>query len=118
LTAEEILEKRRTGHNPRSLINSTPELHQAVDAIASGVFSPDDRNRYRDVVDNLMATDWFLVTADFASYVAAQRRVDEFWKETAQWRTMAVRNTANVAWFSADRTVSDYSRDIWNVPVM
>ena len=116
LTAEEVAERRRTGHHPRSIIAGNPELQQAVDAIASGVFSPDDRGRYRDVIDNLMTSDWFLVTADFADYVAAQRRVDGIWKEAADWQTMAIRNTANVAWFSADRTVSEYARDIWGVP--
>ncbi len=116
LTAEEVAERRHTGHHPRSIIGGNPELQQAVDAIASGVFSPDDRGRYRDVIDNLMTSDWFLVTADFADYVAAQRRVDGIWKEAADWQTMAIRNTANVAWFSADRTVSEYARNIWGVP--
>src|SRR5581483_4770207 len=84
LTAEQIAERRRIGHNPRSIIAGNPELQQAVDAIASGLFSPDDRGRYRDLIDNLMTTDWFLVTADFADYFAAQRRVDGIWKEAAQ----------------------------------
>ncbi|HZP19668.1 MAG TPA: glycogen/starch/alpha-glucan phosphorylase [Bauldia sp.] len=116
LTAEQIAERRRIGHNPRSIIAGNPELQQAVDAIASGLFSPDDRGRYRDLIDNLMTTDWFLVTADFADYFAAQRRVDGIWKEAAQWQTMAIRNTANVAWFSADRTVTEYAQEIWGVP--
>jgi hypothetical protein len=54
--------------------------------------------------------------ADFADYLAAQRRVDGIWKEAAQWQTMAIRNTANVAWFSADRTVTEYAQEIWGVP--
>jgi len=116
LTAEEIAERRRMGHNPRAIIGASQELHQVVDAVGSGVFSPDDRGRYKDLVDNLMTSDWFMVTADFAEYVAAQRRVDDIWKDGAQWQTMAIRNTANVAWFSADRTVTEYARDIWGVP--
>src|SRR5690606_3754792 len=50
LTAEEVEERRRTGHNPRSIIGANPMLSEALDAIAGGNFSPDDRHRYRDIV--------------------------------------------------------------------
>ena len=63
-----------------------------------------------------MTNDWFMVTADFASYCAAQRKVDAMWRETRSWRAKAIRNTANMAWFSADRTIREYARDIWDVP--
>ncbi len=117
LTAEEVEERRRTGHNPRSIIGANPMLSEALDAIAGGNFSPDDRHRYRDIVDNLMTTDWFLVTADYAAYAAAQRQIDTLWADPHLWYGKAIRNTANMAWFSADRTIREYARDIWNVPV-
>jgi starch phosphorylase len=58
-----------------------------------------------------------LVTADFAAYAAAQRKVEEWRRDVAGWNAKAIRNTANMAWFSADRTIRDYAKDIWNVPV-
>jgi starch phosphorylase len=117
LTADEVEARRRAGHNPRAIIGASPDLSQAVDAISSGLFSPDDRSRYRGLVDNLMTSDWFLVTADYAAYAAAQRHVDALWKDSRAWYAKTIRNTANVAWFSADRTIGEYARDIWNVPV-
>ena len=117
LTADEIEERRRTGHNPRTIIGTNPQLAEALDTIASGVFSPDDRTRYRDLVDNLMTTDWFMVTADYGAYAAAQRQVDALWANPRSWYAKTIRNTANVAWFSADRTIREYGRDIWKVPV-
>jgi starch phosphorylase len=116
LTAEEVEEKRQKGHNPRAIIGANAELLQACEAISSGVFSQGDRGRYRDLIDNLLTSDWFLVTADYGAFAAAQRRIDEIWSDSAAWFSKAIRNTANVAWFSADRTIREYARDIWGVP--
>ena len=117
LTAEEVEERRRLGHHPRSIIGADAALGHVIDSIAGGTFSHDDRNRYRSLADNLMTSDWFMVTADFAAYYAAQRKVDAMWRETAGWRAKAIRNVANMGWFSADRTIREYARDIWSVPV-
>jgi len=117
LTAEEVEARRRAGHNPRTIIGADDSLRHVIDSIASGTFSPDDRNRYRGLADNLMTSDWFMVTADFAAYAAAQRTVDGLFRDTAGWRARAIRNVANMAWFSADRTIREYARDIWSVPV-
>jgi starch phosphorylase len=117
LTADEVEDRRRAGYNPRAIINDNAELSGVIEAISSGTFSPEERNRFRGIVDNLMTSDWFLVTADFAAYAAAQRSIDAIWQNKAAWNAKAIRNTANMAWFSADRTVSEYARDIWKVPV-
>ncbi|MDN5929439.1 MAG: glycogen/starch/alpha-glucan family phosphorylase, partial [Hyphomicrobiales bacterium] len=79
LTAEEVAERRRNGYNPRELIERSPELSQALAAIASGVFSPDDRDRYAGLVGGLYDHDWFMVAADFEAYAAAQRGIDDLW---------------------------------------
>ncbi len=117
LTANEIEARRRAGHNPRAVISADETLRCVVDAIAAGTFSPDDRSRYRGLADNLMTSDWFMVTADFAAYCAAQRNVDAMWRDPPSWRTKAIRNVANMGWFSADRTIREYARGIWGVPV-
>jgi starch phosphorylase len=115
LTADEVAAERAGGYNPRHIIESSRELHQAVDAIASGVFSPDDPARYRGLMDGLYNSDWFMVAADFESYSAAHRQVDRRWQDSAGWQTTVMRNIANVGWFSSDRTIGEYAREIWNV---
>ncbi|MDP9056093.1 MAG: glycogen/starch/alpha-glucan phosphorylase [Pseudomonadota bacterium] len=115
LTAEEVAEKRSSQYNPRELIESLPELNQAVNAIASGVFSPDDPTRYEGLMNGLYDHDWFMVAADFDSYATAQRSVDTRWMDQVGWRATAIRNIANVGWFSSDRTIGEYARDIWGV---
>ena len=87
-----------------------------LDAIGAACSRPTMPNRYRGLVDGLYDSDWFMVAADFAAYAAAQRQVDALWHDRALWDAKAIRNTANMGWFSADRTIREYARDIWNVP--
>lgn len=115
LTADEVLEQRAAGYNPRAVIEGSRELQQAINAISSGVFSPDDPNRYTALMGGLYDSDWFMVAADFDAYHAAQRSVDARWEDQKAWRASALRNIANVGWFSSDRTIGEYARDIWGV---
>ncbi|MEO3386070.1 glycogen/starch/alpha-glucan phosphorylase [Mesorhizobium sp. CAU 1741] len=116
LTAQEVAERRDNGYDPREIIEASPELKQALDAISSGVFSPDDPDRYRELIGGLYDHDWFMVAADFDAYAAAQRHVDTLWRDSPRWLEMAVRNTARVGWFSSDRTIRQYATEIWKVP--
>ncbi|MCV3243655.1 glycogen/starch/alpha-glucan phosphorylase [Mesorhizobium sp. ZC-5] len=117
LTAAEVAERRANGYRPREIIEGSPELAQALSAIASGVFSPDDPNRFRDLINGIYDSDWFMVAADFDAYAEAQRRVDAIWKNSPEWQAKAIRNVARVGWFSSDRTIRQYASEIWNVPV-
>jgi glycogen phosphorylase len=114
MTAEEVAKRRAEGYQSRAIIESLPELGQALSAIASGVFSPDEPGRYEGLVADLYDRDWFLVAADFAAYAKAQRLADWVWRNPADWTTRAIRNTANVGYFSSDRAVREYARDIWH----
>ncbi len=115
MTADEVEAKRASGYDPRSVIDGSAELRQAVSAIASGVFSPDDRQRYAGLMGGLYEGDWFMLAADFDSYAAAQRSVDTRWNDRDAWVASTVRNVARVGWFSSDRTIREYARDIWTV---
>jgi starch phosphorylase len=115
LTAEEVAAKRADGYNPREVIEGSLELKQALSAIASGVFSPDDPARYEGLVNGIYEHDWFMCAADFDAYAAAQRNVDARWENKAGWRASAIRNIANVGWFSSDRTITEYAKEIWKV---
>jgi starch phosphorylase len=115
LTADEVAAKRAQGHQPRAVIESSRELSQALAAIASGVFSPDDSGRYAGLIGGLYDHDWFMVAADFDSYAAAQRAVDQRWADQSGWSAAAVRNIAHMGWFSSDRTIREYAKEIWGI---
>ncbi len=117
LKTEEVAERRNNGYDPKAVIDGSPELSQALSAIATGVFSPSDPTRYAELIDGLYQHDWFMVAADFDSYAAAQRDVDAVWRDSPDWYARAIRNVARVGWFSSDRTIRQYAKEIWNVPV-
>lgn len=118
LSTEEVEDKRSRGEVPRGAIDSSKRLAEVLESIATGVFSPDDPNRYRDLIGGLYDHDWFMVARDFDSYWAAQARVEKLWHDQATWTAMAIRNTANVGFFSSDRTIRQYADDIWGVPTV
>ena len=117
LTSDEVEEKRKSGHDAGAIIEASNDLKGVVDALASGVFSPGDVNRYRPIADSLFHGDWFMVAADFDAYAKAQRDVAAIWRNTQDWTEKAILNTVNMGWFSSDRAIREYARDIWNVPV-
>ncbi len=115
LTAEQVEARRREGIDAQAAIAASPDLQGAIDAIGSGLFSPADPDRYRDLADVLTHHDHFMVSADFDSYAAKQRDVAVRWRDRAAWWRASALNTANVGWFSSDRTIREYCDDIWNV---
>ena len=115
LTADQVDRQRSAGYAPREYIEESAGLKAVVDALAAGVFSPDDPNRYRPIVDDLWNHDYFMIAADFESYVEAQRNADTAFAVPGGWRKRCVLNTAGAGWFSSDRTIRGYARDIWDV---
>jgi starch phosphorylase len=115
LTAEEVEATLRQGYDPRTAIQASPRLALVLDSLATGLFSPDDRNRYRSLVQDLTERDRYLITADFESYWAAQRDIDTLWQDPSAWWRRSILNTARIGWFSSDRTISEYAGEIWGV---
>ena len=117
LTDEEVEARRLGGYDAGTVIAATPDLKGVLDTLVSGVFSPGDAERYRPIADSLYHGDWFMVAADFDAYARAQRYVDTLWQRKEDWTERAILNTVNMGWFSSDRTIREYARDIWRVPV-
>jgi len=113
LKADEVASLRSDGHDPRAVIERSRELAQALAAIASGVFSPDDRSRYASLIEGIYSHDWFMVAADFDAYASAQREVDILWANPSEWYAKTINNTARMGWFSSDRTIRQYAKEIW-----
>jgi starch phosphorylase len=113
LTAQEVMERRTHHGYSRAAIEASPRLQRVLGQIAEGRFAPHDPSRYHGLVGMLYDHDYFLVTCDFDSYCDMQRRADTAYRNPANWAAMAVVNTASMGWFSSDRTIKGYARDIW-----
>jgi starch phosphorylase len=115
LTAAEVEEKRRARSTGREAAEACPRLAAVIESIASGAFSPEEPNRFRDLVDALLGFDPFMVAADFDAYWNAQRALDDLWKQPKSWWRAAIMTTARMGWFSSDRTIREYADEIWRV---
>jgi starch phosphorylase len=116
LRADEVAERRREELQAGSVIASSPTLAKAIEAIETGVFSPDDVDRFVELTTALRHSDYYMVTADFDAYCATQRNVERLWQSTADWTRASMLNIARMGWFSSDRAVGEYAKDIWKVP--
>ncbi len=117
LTAEDVDHLRRDGYSPQDQYYADHELRRALDAISGTLFSVDDPAQFRPLVDRLLHEDPFLVLADFRSYAATQRSVEEAYREAQQWHQRSILNVAHMGRFSSDATIQGYARDIWGVRV-
>ncbi len=116
LKAEEVEHLRLTGYNPVSFYENDPELRLAIDQIASGGFSHNEPGLFEPIVDALLSKgDYFLLFADYRSYVDTQDKVDQLFGDTEQWTRKTILNTANMGKFSSDRAVLEYATEVWGV---
>ncbi len=115
LTAEEVVERRKNVNHSREAIEASQPLKDVLQMLAEGRFSPDQPDRYHGILDRIWNHDYFLVADDFASYDATQARVSETFARPADWMRMAALNTARMGYFSSDRAIREYMRDIWDV---
>ena len=122
VTAGQAIAIRQGGYSPRAWYEGDPELKAAIDALTSGAFSG-GRPQRRRAGPVLRSSNWdeYLVLADYRSYIDCHdRAVGPAWADQDQWTRMSILNTARSGFFSSDRTVRDYNRDIWHtepVPV-
>ena len=111
---EELQELRRKGYEPAALYEKNAELKLALDMIGSGYFSPQQRDLFAPIVDSLLRQgDYYMVLADFESYLSAQAEIDAAYQDPRQWVRKAILNTANVGRFSVDRLVREYAGEVW-----
>jgi len=115
MTAAEVAERQKARFEGSTAVAHSARLAAVVRCLASGEVSPDDPERFAPIVQSLLEYDHYMVAADFDSYWDAQRRLDTLWQDPANWWRKAILNTARMGWFSSDRTIREYARDIWNV---
>ena len=118
LTTQEVADSRAAGYQPLRIYKENPRLKAVLDAIGAGQFSADEPGRYRELVDALLwRGDAYMLLADFDSYVAAQARVDALYGDPQAWARRAIANVAGMGFFSSDRSIREYARNVWGLTV-
>ncbi|WP_319240995.1 glycogen/starch/alpha-glucan phosphorylase [uncultured Propionivibrio sp.] len=107
---------RDSGYDPRAIYQNDPALNETLNKIDGGFFSPNERKRYHDLFNALVNYgDHYMLLADYADYIATQRRVDALHATPDEWQRRAILNVAGMGAFSADRTIREYAIDTWGM---
>ena len=115
LTAGDATALRRAGYSPHAYYRNDTELKAAIDALTSGTFPSGDREAFEPVITSLLESDEYMVFADYRPYIDCHdHAAGPAWADQDRWTRMSILNTARSGFFSSDRTVRDYCRDIWH----
>ena len=121
LSADEVINyENNGGYDPRVIYNTDDEIRQVLTELVNGTFSS-DTELFRDLYNSLLdqnggeKADQYFILADFRSYAAAQKKVEEAYKDEKGWARMAMMNTACAGKFTSDRTIQEYVDDIWHL---
>ena len=97
------------GYHPQAFISDDNVAMAVLDMLEKGW----NGENFSEVTNNLHNSDPYMVLADFKDYRRAQHTVQELYKQKQTWNRMSLMNISNAGIFSADRSIMDYSRDIW-----
>ena len=106
----EVNRLKAMGYHPSMFINNDDVAMQVLSFLERG-FNGDD---FHEVVNNLRSSDPYMVMADFKAYREAQAKMQAAYTDRTRWNQMSLANIAASGIFSADRSVMDYARGIWN----
>lgn len=113
LKADEVEALKRQGYDPKYFIEKNPDLKAVLQLISSNFFSPFQLGLFDPIVHLMYNADPFFVCADFEQYCQMQNTVDQVFVDKIQWAKKSIHNTAKSGYFSSDRTIREYARDIW-----
>ena len=115
LTAQEVIELKHAGYSPDLYMRNNPLLQEVIHSIRGGMFSGGDGGLFYPLLDNLLGHDPYMVFADFQAYVDCQEKVNLAYQDQPDWTRMSILNAARCGKFSSDRSIKEYSKDIWRV---
>ena len=114
-TVEQVEVLRREGYRPFDYYQNDEQLREVIDQIIRGDFSPEEPNRYHSLIQGLQYHDYYQSFADFRSYVEAQKAVDKKYQDRDAWIASTIQNMVNMGFFSSDRTILEYAKNIWKI---
>ncbi|HBA86577.1 MAG TPA: glycogen phosphorylase [Geobacter sp.] len=115
LTAEQV-EQMRGSYNPRGIVAADPDMERVMQLLASGHFNMFENGIFDPILAAINSPhDPWMVAADFRSFVLAQRRAAETYRDRERWTRMSIVNSARSGKFSTDRTINEYNDEIWHL---
>jgi len=122
LKAEEIQNLVASGkYSPKDIYAKNPEIRQVVDMLKNGDLACGDANLFKPLYDSLIngvdgnPADQYFVLADLMDYIETNLKLNVDYKNKIGWQRKALKNIANMGYFSSDRTIRAYMEEIWNI---
>ncbi len=117
LSAEQVAESKKD-YRPDDIIAADPDLEQVMQRLESGHFCQAEPGLFDPIVQAIRSPhDPWMLAADYRSYVDAQQRAADAYRDRDHWTRMSILNTAASGWFSSDRTIRNYAEEIWGLPI-
>ena len=111
--------KAENSYNPHAMANNDPRLRRVLNHLIDGSLVKSDGSRFEDLHQSLLPFggrgDDYFVLYDFASYDERFLEVMQAYQDRDRWVTSAIVNTAKAGFFSSDRSIEDYNREIWGL---
>ena len=106
---------RNGGYSAQGCIDGDPRLKLITSQLVDGTFSRSGYD-FWGIYDALIrSNDEYFVLGDFDSYVKVWEKMDKIYSDKEKWARMSLANIANSAFFSSDRTIAEYAKDIWHI---
>ncbi len=110
------VEAQQKCYDPNAIIAADSALQQVIKLLECGHFSQFERGIFEPIIQSLRNPyDPWMTIADFRSYVNCQQQVAEAYQDNQHWTKMSIKNSAASGYFSTDRTMQEYNRDIWQL---
>ena len=100
----------------REYYEKSPVIREAVDFIVGErAMAAGSRENLERLYNELLNKDWFMTLLDLEDYIKVKDRMFADYEDRAKWKRMMAVNIAKAGFFSSDRTIAEYNRDIWKL---
>ena len=107
---------KRGDYHSRSYYENSPALKEAVNFIISKkMLAVGDKENLERLYNELLNKDWFMTFHDFAAYCRTKEKAFSDYEDRASWAKKMLVNISRAGYFSSDRTIEEYNRDIWKL---
>lgn len=115
--SETVVERyAKSSYNAAEYYHENPDIKEAVDFITGEeLMKIGDRQRLERLSGELIGKDWFMTFPDFDDYVKTKEQAYADYENRQQWAQKMLVNIAKAGYFSSDRTIEEYNRDIWKL---
>ena len=115
--SEKVIEHYEKGdYNPKYLYENNPQIKEIIDFIISDkVLSKGNKENLERLYNEIINKDWFMALLDIEDYIKTKDKAFADYEDQTKWQKMSLVNISKAGFFSADRTIEEYNKDIWKL---